>query len=1703
MSITCMAFSIYILDALEDFIIIQAGHMINLTNSLTQIAKGVSAAVQSAQLSTNTLTVAVNDDSCDASFTEDFYSREMPKVGSTDVQNFELVKAALLELKKPVADDLQALYSFNGFGCIRNIFDETASNHLKRRDYLKAALTSEEYTQAKEATLTSFYTPTCIPNAIWDGLTSLEHFDGARITDPAVGTGRLIAPLSNDLKASCDLTLIELDTTSHKIAEALYPNADVIKSEFQDIKLDLQDFIITNPPFNSARTSDRTGLKINAHKLHTFFLLKSLLSLREGGILSVILPTTFMDNHKSGERLEVSLLGDLVGAVRVPFELFEKHSATKMAVDVLTFKRLDNPTANPAWIDTIESSIGGSYYHYNAQLETTFINLSEPVEEFLFNKKSVLWKAVDNTDLEKQVYDAVLSTHSQLDYKKYTHSSLVELSGVVLEDTDSDMPYTYNITTQSDLVFQTAYGFESVDACVGGTKYNRIKGLIAIGIIANKLFDEEAKLNADQDTLDSLRASLNTAYDAFVKKLGFISSRANRLAFKRDARYASLLALESSYDAGVSKAQVKSNGGTYKAPSAEKALIFEKRAFTPWVIPTRAKNPKDALDLSLAFTGKVDFTLISELLNVTEKEAISKLLGVHVFYNPKLRGYELSDSYLCGDVKTKLALAKSREPRDSRMAVNIVELEKVQPRYMNLGDINYSLTSHWLPKGVITSYLTEKLGFKDSTDVNHLLGAWKPKLIGNGSQLAMVEYSTPTHNLRQVLALIFSHGDVVVRIYDDGKVVGIDQDATGELKQVVRAIALDFMTYVETCSDQVEAAYNEKVNRFAPFMRNYINNNYPDLSKDFKPYNHQSAAISRVISNTDNGLLLDMAIGSGKSATYIISAVQMVKIGLKNRILICCPNHLVAQTASEFIRLYPSARNSLLVLNSKSMSPRTRLETLNRIKTSNINYVICPFSTSVKISPPLESVESEITARLNELDLMLTLDDSRSTVREIENAKKVLKESLHAVSKKYDPETCFQALGFDGFFLDEAQAAKNSGYNSSVLRGVKGVGTANPSQFALDCGFKTAFLIKEYTNPGVVFGTGTSLSNSLVEIYGYMRMLAPNISKAAGIHTLNDFATTFVSIDSTYEVRADGSIALTRRAKTFNNLEELAAIFSSFSFTVTSEQLQGLLPAIIDPKGDKHCAIVPMSDNKPESHTSETTDETAEYMDTLVARAKCYKSSPIENDNALLLISDARKASVSPMMVDALSTEVFSNKTKAMIENITTIYQQGHNDKSVQLCFVDCGTPSNQKDLAEAYADQLRRKANMGCNDSLAELKSMRGVSVNLYKHIKIALVANGISQNEIAYAQDFDSDVKKLQLYDDLNSGKIRIVLSTFAKLSTGANIQQRIKAIHVLAPPLTPSALSQGIGRGIRQGHLLYNQYLMAMKSFSVDVILYSQKNSVDSWLYQLLEAKTQTISAFRAGTLQGVRMLNLESDAITFGEIKALVSGRHSLIELLQIDRLLFDLESQYRGFLNKKSYTRNAINLINNRIDNNENVIKDANSDVSDLALDAKNGNLKISIGDQEFNSITQMLADVVFGRYAEARQTYKFSGLENFVELCTIGRFQIITVQGGHNNAVYVQGPSGRHYYLSKGCHNKKMLAEAIRVMQSLNHTAASLVEKIQSDKEDLDKMNNILTMEFDLSEIKALELKKIQLVKVIENESKGTSDDVVATQSAA
>lgn len=1618
----------------------------------------------------------------------DFYSLSVSSKPITLVQHFNQIVIAIEEIKSKNNPDLNAIYSFTGFGPIRDIFDKTKNNHAHRREQLLSLLTDHEYSIARESTLSSFYTPHAISNAVWSGLVK-SGFSGGRICDPACGTGRLIAPIPNDIKQNSQITLVEYDTLTCRAAKLLYPNAQTHNDEYQNIKMLKQDVIVSNPPYNSIKTTDRSGLNISPLSLHNLFVIKSLMSLRDQGLFLAILPTSFLDSKNNSVRKQAAELANLIGGVRVPYELFNSESATKTAVDVLLFQATTTPISEPDWIDTEECQLDSSVYHTNKAVTSHFINnLSKPTKGFLFNRESVLYSAIEPKNLDTQVYEAVYKLTSTVKYKEFTHNDVPQTHCELLNP-ETAQEFTYNVTTKNDIVFQNENALIQCDFPKNGMKYKRIKGMIEIANKLTEVMDLESQQQINNsEELELKRQSLNSLYDSYIVKFGFLSNRANTLSFKQDSRIGILVALEEDYQPGISKARAKALGCAPIADTAKKATILTERAFIPWELPTSTKSPEDALALCLAYKGAIDFDLIAKLLNTDYRDAQSNLLGKYVFFDPTAKEYLLKEVYLSGNVKDKLKAAQELEHIEPMLSLNIAALKQVIPADVTFSNITAPLTSHWIPSDLIVDFLVETFGYsKDKIKASYTLGKWNIKVpTVSCNAKALLDYSSKTHSLDKIIDKIFSHGELVVSLKDsDGKIIGVDHEASASLSQAIKKIELKWQDFIAKPKNRIliESEYNEKVNRSAPFSASFTGNYYfPDKNPTFEFYPHQKVAIRRGLMTRDTGFLLDIFMGGGKTA--IISSLyhEFVRLGIKKRCAIVVPNHLLMQTAAEWLRIYPNDRSKMLVLNSESMSPKHRLDTLQRLKTGTYTYVIIPISTFRKIPAPNDAVNTVIEQRLDELDDIIARSDSRHTVRDAENQKRSLKEQLKSVTSTYCGED-FATLGFDALCIDESQSTKNSGFATSHLRGVKGLGATKASQTSIDVSFKIRYLLDTFENPGVTLCSGTPISNSIVECYGYLRMLAPRLLESVGIFCLDDWSTAFTRISQDYEVMPDGTIKLSSRVKEFNNIRELQTLYSTIAYTITHEQLATLIPQISDKYGKLHPAIVPMKNGKPTQHISSITDETEQYMLTLAERSRDFQNSQVENDNPLLVISDAKKASISPMMVDALSEEVFSQKTKDMINNVAEKYHADTVDNSVQICFVDIGTPDVKKDIQEQKAQELRERALNGDKNAYAELQMMRGVSVNLYRHIKEALISLGVKEDEIALVPDCKTNQEKQELFQLANTGRKRVLLSTMEKLATGANLQERITAIHCLCPPLRPSDLDQAVARAIRKGNKLYEKYLKLGELYEVDIIYYALDRSCDAWLYGILEAKSTTIRDFRSGHLNA-RKVTIDDDVMCYAELKACVTGNQSLLEMLKVDRDIFNENILYRDFLDKTSYAQNKINENTSKIDELSQCRKDVNDDHEALIKSLQDSQLAITILGHRFEKVDQNVAESLYLHFSNFRKTYKKSANDKEIVIATISDFEIVARTSFFGQLIFIRSrKTNRMYNIDKKLYTKtKLLPAVFERMKAFKQDIKVLSNRIVQLENEIKELKPVLTERFDTSRLKSLEMKKIELV---------------------
>ncbi|MUJ20350.1 hypothetical protein [Aliivibrio fischeri] len=1622
-----------------------------------------------------------------------FSTRHDPVISTTPVQAYKAAITALNAMNSTNnTQDLNHIYSFQGFGAMRPIFDESNLTHEPKRVELKSLITDEQYEEAKKASLTSFYTPHCISNAIADGLKFLGAFNddnsSTRITDPASGIGRLIAPFNCDDQYNSDITLIEADSLTHAMASVLFPYANVKNTGFEYVDLPEQDIMLLNPPFGSFRLSDKTNNPKYAAaaglKLHEFFLVKSILSLRENGLMIAIVPTSVMDSPDSTTRDILSKKSNLISAVRIPSNMFNKYACTSTSVDVLIFQKTNQPECAPEWVNVIETQLSGHIYNVNSTLNTLFTSIGQPEITISNNSECITYIDSELDTLDSRINQAVFEAVTKATYIPFKHQieSHIE-QAIKLKTKPTNRSFTYALDIDNKLWFKGESGFIDTEIESHSKKYARIVGMIEIAESLTDLYHYEQSCKDNDSNMIAERKKLNVIYDKYINKLGCLSNRANTLAFKADSRFPELMSLESDFDHGITKEQSKRLSVPVRGESAQKAHIFYARSYTPWENPKTAKNHVDGLWINLAMKTDIDLDLIAGLTMSSNEDVINALYGSHFVFDIEVDRYVLIDSYLSGDVKSKLALAESAVESLPLQQKNIDILKKVLPVNVGFFDIEIDITSHWLPSSVISQFLCEKLGsISSETSCRHVLGRWDASF--SISQSNELTYSTATHSAYTIVSKIFSHSNMIVyhpRV--DSEPLKINEEATAGLKAAVieiKSLWADFILENQSVQNQLEQAYNEKINRFAPYNPIFTDAYFPDQSNHINLYKHQIGMIRKgMTAPCDMATLLAASMGSGKSITMFTIMHELVRLGLKKLFALVVPNHLVSQMAGEWCQLYNNDARRMLVLDPVALSPKQRINTLAKIKSGFYNYIIIPATTWKKIAPPVTSTQSVIRERLNEFKHSLSIAENRYTVREIESAKRKLEEELKAL-EKINTEYDFMNLGIDGICYDESQTLKNSGYHTVKLRGVKGIGATEASQTALDATYKVHHLLNssEITS-GVIFASGTPISNSLLEIYGLIRMCAPNALKKMGIDCLDSFACTFTETSTDYEISADGVIKLVNRLKQIVNIEELQAIFSMFAYTVTAEELNQLIPPIVNPDGTTRSAIVPMTNNKPIVRYSEPTTEILNYMEYLTVRASNYKTSPIENDNALKLISDAKKCSISMQMVNALSNEAMSPKTQQFTQDLIDKYHEETHLRTVQLGFVDIGTPSKLKDTNESLAEYHR------INENFKELEMMDGITINLYRHIKDALIKGGVKESEIAFIQDANTDIKKTELFEQINNGSVRIVLSSIAKLATGANIQSRISAVRFLTPPYRPSDLFQAAGRALRKG----NELWLLDPNFSVDIVYYALKNSTDAFLFQLLESKADFVNRF-LNCKQAIDRNYEETDGetLTFSEIKAAVSGNMALIELFKAEKEIKEQKLQWKSFGRKMANYRNelehALTTANNYNKRNQDLLLD----LEKFKEIVNSGNLSLTIDGQTHKQLDQNVAAKLWASFAEFKLSNKKTILGGISKLATIGQFEILAVSSGLNpDYITIKSTiTGNVLSLPKSSYSTvRLLPALIQCIQTLAVNAKKSADISDEYKHKAELLKSALNSSFDTSTLKSLELKKLELEKEV------------------
>lgn len=1433
--------------------------------------------------------------------------------------------------RQATQEEQAILAKYVGWGGIPEAFKRTdgsaTSGWAKEVAELDEILQPEEYQAAASSTKNAHYTSPEIVSGMWQAMQRLG-FTGGRVLEPSVGVGNFFGLMPADVRSASALHGVELDRITSGIATQLYPEAKIARMGYQDyvIPNGYFDIAIGNPPFGADKLYDGRRKDLSGFSIHNYFFARSVDALRPGGVMAMVVTNRFMDGASDKARQYIADRADLLGAIRLPNDAFAKNAGTQVTTDIIFLrKRLpdETPSAmNSSWLETVDfTDKNGKVVPLNKYFVThpenmlgefgAFGSMYREGDSALIaregqNTSQLLGEAIQR--LPENVIKPVETVKPESGASVVAENARV---GSVFLDGDNVM------MRDSDELGETratAVSFPNEKAKA------RVVGMIGVRDELAALRKLQLDPKADDAAIESARKRLNRAYDAFVKEHGYLNHDANKRLLRDDPTWPQLAALEDDFDKGLSATVAKKTGEEARQPSAKKAAIFSRRTQSPYTAPTRAATAKDALVASLAEKGRVDIEMMADLYGKEESQIIRELDDL--IYSDPEKGWVTREEYLSGNVKTKLARARERAMTDAAFNRNVEALEAVQPKDIEAVDINVKPGATWLPAdtmGAFADMIAETSGAK--AFYNPVSAKWSfPGLASSAA--AQTRYGTDRADVRTILEAAASQK--AIQIFDNHR------DGTRTLNEAETQLANDKVNAVKEAfgrwiwSDDARRQslariYNDQFNTDVPREYDGSHLTFPGKISDdiirLRP--HQANAVWRIVQGGTT--LADHVVGAGKTFTLIAAAMELRRMGLARKPLFAVPNHLVGQWATDFVKLYPGAK--VLAATKRDFEKENRKKLFARISTGDWDAVIVAHSSFGKVQVDPEHEAEFIREQIDDLTSSIEAireaeGQSSRNVKDAAKRRDALEERLKKLvdSENKDDSLSWSELGVDALFVDEAHEFKNLAYSTS-MRNVAGLGDASGSQRAMDMFMKVRHVLKATGGRNVVFATGTPISNTMAEMYTMQRYMDYDNLKAQGLSHFDAWARMFGEVVTDWELSPSGKYKMTARFAKFVNMPELMQRYTSFADVINRDDINRQLAAqgkklpVPKMKGGKPTNIVVPRSSMQATYIGEPiTDNNGieQYpQGSLVYRAEHLpKKAEKGADNMLKIMSDARKVALDMRLIEPGAPDFERSKTNEAARRIKEDYDKWADDRGAQLVFIDLSTPKNAKAAEAARIRDLVEKAEQGDEaaaeqlDKLSpdELAALDG-EFSVYDDLKQKLVALGIPENEIAFIHDAKTELQKEELFGKVRSGRVRVLLGSTSKMGAGMNVQDRLVALHHLDAPWRPSDLEQREGRIIRQGNKLYDR---DPEGFEVGVYRYATKQTLDSRMWQTLEAKARFIEQVRKGNTAQREVEDIGGEAANAAEMKAASSGNPLILEEMTLRQKMRRLENERAGF-----------------------------------------------------------------------------------------------------------------------------------------------------------------------------------------------------------
>ena len=1339
----------------------------------------------------------------------------------TNMNAILLLKTLEYENRLATPAEQETLSHFVGWGGIPAAFDDKNEAWAAEYAELKSALTPEEYREARASTLNAFYSSPMIIKAMYEALGNMGLQQG-NVLEPSCGIGNFMGLVPESMNG-LRMYGVELDSISGKIAKQLYQKNNISVQGFETTTYpdSFFDCVIGNVPFGAYKVADR---KYDRHNfmIHDYFIAKSLDLVRPGGVVAVVTSSGTMDKQSSNVRQYIANRADLLGAIRLPNNAFQKNAGTSVVADILFFQKRDRASIEqPGWVELGTTTEGYTVNSYFAEHPEMVLG-KFTTESTQYGKQETTVTPIEGAILSEQLKEAV----------KHVQGTITEmvLEDSELEETGSSIPADPSVKNFSfaNVEGKVYYRENSIMNLMElpALTTERVLGMIELRNLTQELLQCQMEDGSDAEVA-MLQQKLNTQYDRFTAQYGLISSNANRRAFSHDSSYCLLSSLELVDEEGNLK---------------RKADIFTKRTIRKAVPVTSVDTASEALTVSIGERAKVDVPFMAELSGKTEAEVTKELAGV-IFKNPLTDQWETSDEYLSGNVREKLEIARQFAENHPEYGINVQALERVQPKDLEASEIEVRLGATWVDAAYITEFMgelfhTPKHFLGNQIDVKYakINGQWNisgKSADSYGNSLVTSTYGTQRANGYRLLedALNLRDTRIFDTVTEDGKEKRVlNKKETMIAQQKQEMIKEAFKEWIFRDIDRREdlcRKYNNLFNSVRPREYDGSHIQFAGMTPEITLMPHQKNAVAHILYG--NNTLLAHCVGAGKTFQMIAAGMESRRLGLAQKNLYVVPNHLTEQWGSDFLRLYPSA--NVLVATKKDFEPANRKKFCSRIATGDYDAVIIGHSQFERIplsrKRQIASIEIQINDITEAIEELAAEHGTRYTVKQMEKTKVSLETRLTRLNdqSRKDDVVTFEQLGVDRLFVDESHNYKNM-FLYTKMRNVAGIAQTD-AQKSSDMFMKCQYLDELTGGKGVTFATGTPVSNSMVELYTIMRYLQYDTIQKLGLGHFDSWAASFGETQTAIELSPEGTgYRVKTRFARFFNLPELIALFKESADIQTADMLNLSVPEV-----------------EYINEVLKPSKEQQELVSSFAERAEIVHAGNVDPscDNMLKITNDGRKCALDQRLINDMLPDAEESKVNRCVNNAFDIWKKTFSDKGTQLIFCDLSTPKNDG-------------------------------TFNVYDDVREKLVKKGIPKKEVAFIHEAGTERKKAELFSKIRSGQVRILLGSTPKLGAGTNIQDRLIALHHLDAPWKPADLQQQEGRILRQGN----------QNNKVQIYRYVTENTFDSYMWQILENKQKFISQIMTSKAPVRACEDVDDTALSYAEIKALATGNPHIKE-----------------------------------------------------------------------------------------------------------------------------------------------------------------------------------------------------------------------------